>query len=179
MVLSPNGQLGRLVWAGTSNGMFTVRSAYPFEKARILGEKGECSSAFQCSGIWKKLWKMRVPRVVKNFLWRVCNNLLPTKENICRKVIVNDPMCPICSAQLETIRHILWKCNSATAVWMECNWKIHKLSISKDEGMSLAENLMASLDEDDLALAGILARKIWLRRNSVVYGGDLMSPMQV
>lgn len=29
------------------------------------------------------------------FLWRACNNLVPTKDNIFRKQIVQDSLCPI------------------------------------------------------------------------------------
>lgn len=95
MVLSPQGQEDKLTWiVGTPSGQFSVKSAYHSEKARALSIKGECSKNSNPSGIWKSLWKMRVIGVVTNFLWRVCNNLLPTNENLCRKGIVND--------------HILW-----------------------------------------------------------------------
>lgn len=163
-----------LVWAGNPNWMFTVRSSYHLEKARVLGEKGECSTVSCFSETWKKLWKMKVPGVV-----RVCNNLLPTKENLCRKGIVKDPMCHICCAWLETIGHILSKCNSATGVWMECNRKIEKLSLDVDDGIRLVGKWIELLGDDDLELVVLVTRNIWLRRNSVVYGGDLMSPKQV
>lgn len=38
--------------------------------------------------------------------------------------------------------------------------------------MCLFEQLLDKLDEDKLLLVSCLARSIWLRRNSVVFGGQ-------
>lgn len=55
----------------------------------------------------------KVPNAVKMFVWRVCNDLLPTKENILKK----DSLCPIYSLEGESVEHILWSCSSARDVW--------------------------------------------------------------
>jgi len=67
--------------------------------------------------VWKTIWKLKVPAITKNFLWKICNNLLPTKENLFKKNIVQDPLCPFCRVDIETIGHILWSCPSSMAVW--------------------------------------------------------------
>ena len=59
---------------------------------------------------------------------------------------------------------------------MECNRKIQKLSIVENDGMSLIEKLPKFLNEFYLEMAVTSARRIWLRRNCVIYGGDFMSP---
>jgi hypothetical protein len=43
---------------------------------------------------------------------------------------------------------------------MECKRKIQKLSILEQDGMSLVEKLMEILDENEMALDGILAKRI-------------------
>jgi hypothetical protein len=73
-------QPGTLIWARTSQGIFTVRNAY--------GEQ-------EISGVWTTLWSLKVSGALKLILWKVCNNALPTKENLYRRKITKDPMCPI------------------------------------------------------------------------------------
>lgn len=90
-----------------------------------------------------------------------------------------DPLCPLCGVLSESTGHILWDCASSTAVWMECNKTIQKLSIAEDDGLCLFEKLMEKLDDDDLILVSCLARRIWLWRNSVVFGGQPSSPVHL
>jgi hypothetical protein len=68
---------------------------------------------------WKILWSLQVPNSTKVFLWRACNNILPTKENLLKKEEVNDDLCLICNRDQETAQHVLWECPSAADVW--CN----------------------------------------------------------
>jgi hypothetical protein len=63
-------------------------------------------------GITKRLWKINVSNAVKIFVWRACNALL-TKVNQLKRKIVEDPLLPICSLEVETTRHILWSCPMA------------------------------------------------------------------
>jgi hypothetical protein len=43
---------------------------------------------------------------VKIFLWKACDNILPTKENLFKKGIVLDLKCPICYLEAEDLMHI-------------------------------------------------------------------------
>lgn len=90
--------------------------------------------------------------------------------------MVKDNLCPMCGVMAETSGHIIWECESSKAVWMECNRKIQKLSIIAEDGLVWFAMLMDKLDEEELCLVSVLARRIWLHRNSVVFGGQLSSP---
>jgi hypothetical protein len=63
---------------------------------------------------------MNVPNVLKVFMWRECNNVLPTKVNLMKRKIVEDPLCPICGLEGETTGHILWGCQVIDTRCMEC-----------------------------------------------------------
>ncbi|XP_042972836.1 uncharacterized protein LOC122304642 [Carya illinoinensis] len=79
--------------------------------------KGEVSNGV--TDIWKNIWKLNIPGVVKMFVWKALNNCLPTKWNLaCRKVI-RDYLCPICKLQKETVTHALWSCGGAMDVWAD------------------------------------------------------------
>jgi hypothetical protein len=45
--------------------------------------------------------------IVKFFVWKPCNNLLPTKENFFKKWMVKDSLCPICEAEVENMSHFV------------------------------------------------------------------------
>lgn len=176
LALSLGGQQDRQIWLGNANGVFSIRSAYHLENDRLLREYGESSQASASSEVWRQLWKLRVPGMVHNFLWRACNNLLPTKVALFKKRITSDPLCPLCGLASETTDHILWDCASSTAVWAKCSRKIQKLSIVESDGLCLFEQLLSKLNVDDLEFVACLARSIWLRRNSVVFGGIFTPP---
>jgi hypothetical protein len=74
---------------------FSMKIAYHLEKERSMQCKGESSKASVYNSVWKRIWKLETPKVVKMFLWRACNNLVPTKENLFRKRIVRDSLYPI------------------------------------------------------------------------------------
>ncbi|XP_059436328.1 uncharacterized protein LOC132169286 [Corylus avellana] len=113
MVISPGSQRDKLIWVGTKNGKFSVRSAYHL--AQTIGDNRRGStSAARCGGtIWKKIWSIKGPRVMQFFLWKACQYTLPTKGNIFRRRITSDPLCPLCEQMEETVGHILWGCPSA------------------------------------------------------------------
>jgi hypothetical protein len=62
---------------------------------------------------------------------------------------------------------------------MECNKRIQKLSLVAHDGFHLFEQLMDSLDEDDLIVVIYLLRRLWLRRNATVFRGEFTSPIQL
>jgi hypothetical protein len=88
--LSPLGQPDQIVWQGTKNRYFTVKSAYYMEMQHRNCSKGESSTRRQNEGVWKTIWTLSVPPVLKNFAWKVCQNILPTKANLFSKKIVQD-----------------------------------------------------------------------------------------
>ena len=77
-------------------GIFLVKSAYHLAKEGATVMQAECFEKGEFSGLWKILWKLRVPNSKKKFLWRACNEILPTKANLCRRKIMNDLNCSIC-----------------------------------------------------------------------------------
>jgi hypothetical protein len=124
--ISPRYMRDRLVWAGTNNGLFSVRSAYNLETERLARNQG-CTSSFSSSrDLWKLLWQLKIPRSVQLFLWRVCNDILPTKEKLWKRRIVDNPFCPLCGIEVESSIHAVWLCGAAKSVWSECSPRIHK-----------------------------------------------------
>lgn len=126
--------------------------------------------------MWKAIWNIGVPRVVKMFLWKACSNILPTKEKLFKKHITHGPLCPICSLEIETIGHIFWSCPSARDLWTECRHKIYKSTSDENDFMSIMEKLMERASVEKMQMVAIVARQIWHKRNTMVFGGKCTSP---
>ena len=68
-----------LVWPLTSDGCFSVRSAYRFLASENLCSQPSSSSGIEQQHFWKKIWKIRAPNKIKHFIWRAAKDALPTK----------------------------------------------------------------------------------------------------
>jgi len=117
----------------------------------------------------KKLWALKVPNSSKNFLWRACQNLLPTKQNLLKKHVVKDDLCPYCKIQEESILHALWSCPSAQDVWGSGFMVFQKCHSSFPGIVELVSFLFNRLDDDFLSLMVAIFCSIWLRRNKLVF----------
>ena len=83
IALSPTLPEDRLIWALTSSGKFTVKSAYRLAWEERTNHGAEESSNATCmKKFWKFTWQLRVPNKIRSFTWRACPNILPTKANL-------------------------------------------------------------------------------------------------
>jgi exonuclease III/ribonuclease HI len=174
--VSPRSGMDRLVWSHTKNGEFTVRSAYHLAKDKFEVDRGSCSNRDNNRTLWKAIWNIDVPRAAKIFLWKACSGILPTKENLYSKKITPDPLCPICQLEVETTAHALWSCPSAQDVWSECPNRIQKSSCEAKEFLCIMQWLLNKCTEEEIQLVILVARQIWHRRNSLIFGGSFSSP---
>lgn len=51
------------------------------------------------------------------FIWKVYHNILPLRENLWKKKVVQSKICPICHKEDETIEHALLLCDWTRPVW--------------------------------------------------------------
>ena len=119
---------------------------------------------------------MKVPNLSKVFTWRACNNILPAKDNLKRRGIVDEELYIFCCQEREMVNHILWACPLAQNVWGTSNHKLKKCKRSYSDFMELFEELLVLLNGEDLNLFALTSRGIWQRRNSVVHGGVFTHP---
>lgn len=176
LAISPRTQEDKQVWAGSKSGAFSVRNAYHLEvdkRSRVVGSSSVCASS---NSSWSRIWKMKIPRSIILFLWRASNEILPTQSNLFKRKLVPDPLCPMCGIEAETSGHVLWSCDVARAVWGSCGGSIQKSSIVASDFLVIFGYLCDRLDEGELELFAVTAHKIWLLRNSLVFGGPVQSP---
>jgi hypothetical protein len=86
----------------------------------------------------------------------------------CRKV-TEDNMCPCCKREVEDVLHALSTCSAAKDVWGCQASCFHKYSYMGDTFQGLFVYCMERSSLADLDLMSVVARRIWLRRNALVF----------
>ena len=124
--ISPTRQHDAMVWLGTSNGVFSVKSVYHMAKSKTEECNGNNSNQNLSTQLWKRVWHVKGPSVVRVFLWMACLNILPIKLNLHKRGIVKDSLCPICKQEGESVEHILWTCELARDVYVKYSLKLQK-----------------------------------------------------
>jgi ribonuclease HI len=168
-----------LVWRGTAKGVFSVRSAYYMQKEVEERSKAENSHGGRLSVVWGKIWKFPIPNVEKNFLWSACHEILPTRANLHKCKVVENPMCPLCEREDETEAHILWNCPSAADVWSAGMRIFQKSSFHNQQFLQIVEEMVERCTNEEIKQFSGISRRLWLRRNEVVYGGNFANPTAI
>ncbi|KAL3510143.1 hypothetical protein ACH5RR_029544 [Cinchona calisaya] len=73
----------KLIWHFTKNGNLSVGSTYHLIRDQTLNSTNTASGSHASRSLsWKRLWKLKVPRKIKVFQWKVCQNILPTTSKL-------------------------------------------------------------------------------------------------
>jgi len=163
IIPSPLGNPDKRIWMGSSSGCYSVKNGYHFEMNRRAQARGESSTSQDNKDLWQAIWWLRVPEVLKGFVWKLCHNILPTKSALFKKSVVQDPLCPVCSACSEDVWHVLWSCPASVAVCQEGPRSVQKLAMQESDGMGFVKQLRERLNEGDFIFSLIVARLVWLR----------------
>ncbi|XP_042983288.1 uncharacterized protein LOC122312691 [Carya illinoinensis] len=165
-----------LRWRCTVNGIFIVRSVYYLQGEIRDRQKGQCSQVTQTQEEWTRIWKLLITPATKNFMWRACLNILPTKAKLSKKKILDDPTCPICLREPETIEHILWECPSAADILRQCSRKIQKPQINYNSFRNIVEDMFSKLNQEEMAEFSMILTSIWWKRNQYVFKNIMIDP---
>ncbi|KAF5200183.1 hypothetical protein FRX31_010230, partial [Thalictrum thalictroides] len=79
-------------WNGTTNGTFSVKSAY----ALAMVEESSSSSVQEFDQCFKKLWRLRIPDSLQLFIWRVFSLALPVGDVLDKHHVIGDLRCIWC-----------------------------------------------------------------------------------
>lgn len=96
-----------LVWNLSLSGVFTLKSALPIINLAGLDDPDK---------LWILIWRLKVPKRVKSFLWLVAHDRLPTSSH-CRKCqVIPSDVCERCRDGEETTMHALRDCLYAKTI---------------------------------------------------------------
>uniref|UniRef100_A0A2N9F204 Reverse transcriptase domain-containing protein n=1 Tax=Fagus sylvatica TaxID=28930 RepID=A0A2N9F204_FAGSY len=165
--LSSHPQSDCLVWGGTRNGRYAVRSGYHL----LIHERAQAdpgpSDTTAMTNLWHSIWSLQVPPKTRHFLWRACHESLPTRRNLHHRHIIDDPTCENCSNQVETTLHALWNCKTIQVVWQTLPWGRRLQGATYADFMDLWHRCTQLLSTTELQLFSMVTWLIWYHRNRV------------
>lgn len=139
----------KLMWILDYKGCFSVKSAYQELNPHLHPPNPSYVE-------WRKLWKLKGPKRIKMFLWRVTVNALPTKENLMCCMDIEDTCCVLCDQECETSSHLFVKCLAAKALWFSVYWGLR----SNELHLSTSADIIKLILKPPLALCQ--AQDQWL-----------------
>ncbi|KAF7811140.1 ribonuclease H [Senna tora] len=165
----------KLIWPHTKHNHFSVKTAYHFITVQdsVSGVTTSSTPAF-----WQKIWRLKLPQHIKNFFWRLCHGILPTRDNLVRRGLSVITDCPRCFTSQESICHIMLGCS-----WAQMIWLISPLGyfppLSSDAAFFdwLVDRIMC--DSPDVVIwIALICWTIWTGRNALIFQDKMYSPQE-
>lgn len=118
-----------------------------------------------------------VPNKVRNHVWRLAKNILPSKVNHSKKGILLDTTCPICNDGAESVDHMIMHCS------------VMKLSLfSSQPGTHIPNNLhyhswllhwLVGPEPLGAQIFVVTLWKVWQSRNQIVFKNIQPNPLHI
>ena len=70
------------VWKFNRNGIYSVRNSYQV----LTNDHTVEETRRMPTGVWNRLWSLKLPFKLIVFLWKICNNCVPARTEIHRRV---------------------------------------------------------------------------------------------
>lgn len=152
-------KLDTWVWLLDDKGVFTVKSCY-----RRL--RGECDT--QNILFWRKVWRLQLPNKVINFIWRACNNVLPTATELIKKKVSVLSNCSWCHLYAEDAIHTFFTCYFAREVRQGMSLQ-GVISVTEcDTVLQVLQRVYNTGTREQCMMAGIFCWSLFVRRNKWV-----------
>ena len=161
-------------WSCTLTGEFSTSSAYKLLAASASTECASASNQANQSTFWKRLWKMQVPNKIKHFVWRVCNNALPTKCNLKQRHIVESDVCELCKTDPEDAFYALHFCSHVAPMWLPHQWFQSMISPPPLNFCDLLNKFIQVGDKLRLEMFATISWSVWNRHNTLHFGREAL-----
>jgi hypothetical protein len=137
-------------------------------------EEGSSSAPRGDRAVW---WKLPVLPKVRNFLWKLTNNGLPTNANRRYRHLTVDGSCELCLHNSEDGFHAVKECPHAKGLRfaMRRVWSLPPEERLRDMGPEWFLVLLDSWNKEEVALLAMIMWRAWSVRNKVTRGGEALS----
>nr|POE86841.1 putative ribonuclease h protein [Quercus suber] len=154
-----------LSWPRSRSGSYSVKTGYQLLCETEMNSLPSSSDLGVSKCFWKNIWRLKVPNKVKVFLWLACSRALPTKINLQKRRVVDNPTCDQCGCMAEDEFHALWDCKKVREAWTPDFEEVRRKSQRLLDMSDLVSFIMA--EGLRLELFAMTAWLIWMRRNKL------------
>ena len=118
------------------------------------------------------IWKLDVPPKIRIFLWQLLHNALPLRDNLYRRGLQIDRVCPLCTGDPENNDHLFWECPSTNQLWILATQQLWLPMGLSPRGTPYVSHIIRSfhhIDRNTVKVAFLLWQ-LWKARNAAVFG---------
>ncbi|XP_058211842.1 uncharacterized protein LOC131324029 [Rhododendron vialii] len=148
-----------------------IDSLFPWEVGNAIKLTPISWSGGEDMLTWK-IWNLKSPPRLKHVLWRIIRNAVSTKENLFARKCARSPICGLCGAKIETIEHVLLRCEWTKEVWansgIEFPTPVNREVSVKKWFVSLLVEWGGQFSER-MGLIGQICWAVWKQRNEWVF----------
>ncbi|CAN1136083.1 Putative ribonuclease H protein At1g65750 [Linum perenne] len=161
------------IWSLSSNGDYTVRSAY-----RSIIERDQQFNNLRVDGNWRQLWQADVPPKVKHHVWRLARNVLPTKVALRGRRVPIEQTCGCCGLMEETLEHLFFSCKVAEQCWELVGETTAVRAAMQLEGGAIEWlfGIIANATRDRVSQIFTVFWSLWRERNERVWNHSSRPP---
>ncbi|KAL2898889.1 hypothetical protein RDABS01_023971 [Bienertia sinuspersici] len=161
---------------GGNKGKFTIKHALKIIPNEIELDEGG-------SVIWELAWTAPVQQRVRVFLWLLFHNRVLCNANRLKRRLTDDPRCPQCQGDEETLIHMLRDCPVAREIWRQVGGSSrYNHFFQGDLNTWLVNNLKAeglSYSNQWPTYFAITIWWTWRWRNCVAFGKSEEVPLNI
>jgi len=165
-----------LIWKEDKCGVYTVKIGYKLCMENIMNV-----AKHFVPGEWKWIWRIKSPPKVRNLIWRVCRDCLPTGKNLQERGVDCLSSCPVCDNSVEQTVHLLFGCQFSKAVWDMAGLKdvIEKRMTITSSPHSVITDICASEHSTVVSKMAMVKWSLWYNRNNIIWNNKRSTPSQV
>lgn len=164
----------RLIWAPSTSGKFSVKSAY-----KLLIQECLSTSPQFPKKLWQLVWSSNLHTRHALLLWKMISHVIPTLDRLNQRIPLDDTNCYLCGNMLESVDHLALKCPLSRLLWWLSPWNI-KLDNFRD--MEFPQWVMLILSPSDIfplekedrnkmiQFLPVMLERVWLTRNCIWKG---------
>ena len=168
--LSQRYPLDKIAWAYSPSGLFSTSSAYKLLVAWDAINQAGSSTIETQKHFWKGVWRLRVPNKIKYFIWRACNDDLPTMSNLYHRQITLSDKCELYQLCPEDPLHDLWSSKDVEKVWSSFHCFHQSCSPPPMNFSDLLSRFLQVQEDYRKEVFAISAWLLWNRRNAIHFG---------
>jgi len=143
--------------------MLTTSSAYKMivscDSMSIAGS----SNMENQKKFWKTLWQLQVPNKIKHFVWKACNDALPTKANLHYRHVTDSDTNDLCKEHPKDTIHALWLFKEIACVCSSLEWFHLVVPVQPANFRELLARFMPCQDECRVEIFAIAVWCVWNR----------------
>ncbi|CAJ2673653.1 unnamed protein product [Trifolium pratense] len=166
-----------LTWDNTQDSIYSVKSGYHsiMEWSHTLN----ATTSNNSQDLWKAIWKLNVPPKHTHLLWRVLKNALPVKNNLFKRGVRCDPLCPRCTNCLETTNHVFLDCEWTKQVWFASSLNLNLGQNQITDVYDWIRYMINNTNKECIEQITAIIYGIWYARNMLVFQEKLLPPQEI